>query len=233
MVADPPLTLTLDYYRIKISNAIQSVAGSTKLATCYNTPGRAHIFCNASSFTRNPATGEIDFLSSQPVNAADERISGIDLGVLYDFSVAGWNASLSTELSHLKNYEVRPLPGRSRHRLHGQDHRRPWQLYPVALTEHADDGQGPMVGFVHGPVHRFRRRHQCGTDGHRCARPRHHLSLGQAKYAVNKAFDIALGIDNLFDKKPPFIKSYTDANTDTMTYDLLGRRWHVRAGYRW
>ena len=55
----------------------------------------------------------------------------------------------------------------------------------------------------------------------------------QAKYAVNKSFDIALGIDNLFDKKAPFIKSYTDANTDTMTYDLLGRRWHVRAGYRW
>ncbi|KLB44991.1 TonB-dependent receptor, partial [Xanthomonas euvesicatoria] len=24
-----------------------------------------------------------------------------------------------------------------------------------------------------------------------------------------------------------------NANTDTMTYDLLGRRWNVRFGYHW
>lgn len=35
---------------------------------------------------------------------------------------------------------------------------------------------------------------------------------------------MSFGIDNLYDKKAPFIQSYTDANTDTMTYDLLGRR---------
>jgi len=39
-------------------------------------------------------------------------------------------------------------------------------------------------------------------------------------------------LDNLFDKRPPYIQSWTDGNTDTMTYDLLGRRWHVRLGYR-
>ena len=33
-------------------------------------------------------------------------------------------------------------------------------------------------------------------------------------------------------KAPPYIQSWTDGNTDTMTYDLLGRRWHVRLGYR-
>ena len=30
--------------------------------------------------------------------------------------------------------------------------------------------------------------------------------------------------------KPPYIQSFTDANTDTMTYDLLGRRFYV--GFR-
>ena len=55
----------------------------------------------------------------------------------------------------------------------------------------------------------------------------------QLKYAVNDAFDVALGVDNLWDKEAPFIQSYTDANTDTMTYDLLGRRWYARIGYRW
>ena len=49
----------------------------------------------------------------------------------------------------------------------------------------------------------------------------------QVKYAVSDTFDVAL------DKEPPFIQSWTDANTDTMTYDLLGRRWSVKATYRW
>ena len=55
----------------------------------------------------------------------------------------------------------------------------------------------------------------------------------QLKYAPNKTFDVSFGIDNLYDKKAPFIQSYTDANTDTMTYDLLGRRWYARVGYHW
>ncbi|MGZ8287737.1 MAG: hypothetical protein ACXW2U_02270 [Telluria sp.] len=53
-----------------------------------------------------------------------------------------------------------------------------------------------------------------------------------AKYADNKAMTVAFGVDNLLDKAPPYIQSWTDGNTDTMTYDLLGRRWHVRVGYR-
>jgi hypothetical protein len=40
------LTLTLDYYNIKITNAIQSVAARPSWPTCYNTPGLAHIFCS-------------------------------------------------------------------------------------------------------------------------------------------------------------------------------------------
>ncbi|MBB3924255.1 hypothetical protein FHY27_004548, partial [Xanthomonas arboricola] len=30
-----------------------------------------------------------------------------------------------------------------------------------------------------------------------------------------------------------FVQNNPNANTDTMTYDLLGRRWNVRFGYHW
>ena len=36
------------------------------------------------------------------------------------------------------------------------------------------------------------------------------------------------GIDNIFDKKAPFLTSWNDANTDVMTYDLHGRRGYVK-----
>ena len=41
---------------------------------------------------------------------------------------------------------------------------------------------------------------------------------------------LEFGVDNVFDRKAPYIQSFTDANTDTMTYDLLGRRFYV--GFR-
>src|SRR3546814_3217367 len=54
----------------------------------------------------------------------------------------------------------------------------------------------------------------------------------QVEYAFSPSFHLAFGVDNLFDKKAPFIQSWTEANTDTMTNDLLGRRWNAKLTYR-
>ncbi|WP_150125559.1 nucleotidyltransferase domain-containing protein [Sphingomonas sp. LM7] len=52
----------------------------------------------------------------------------------------------------------------------------------------------------------------------------------QLAFEINERTRFQLGVDNLFDRKAPYIQSFTDANTDTMTYDLLGRRFYV--GFR-
>ena len=54
-----------------------------------------------------------------------------------------------------------------------------------------------------------------------------HLQLA---FAIDEKTRFQIGADNLFDRKAPYIQSFTDANTDTMTYDLLGRRFY--AGFR-
>lgn len=46
----------------------------------------------------------------------------------------------------------------------------------------------------------------------------------QFSYRVTDAIDVAVGVDNLFDKDAPYVASWTDTNTDKMTYDLLGQR---------
>ena len=45
---------------------------------------------------------------------------------------------------------------------------------------------------------------------------------------MNNNFSLSAGIDNLFDKSAPFLTSWNDANTDVMTYDLLGRRGYLK-----
>lgn len=227
------LTLTLDYFKIDIDNAIQRIDGSTKLAVCYNTPGLAHQFCSSESFTRDPLTGEVDFLSSQPVNAATEQVSGVDLGVLYEFGLADWNNTLAWDVSYLNNYDVRPFDGADEIQYAGKitggrgsyaqwrsiasltAERGPWSgTYSVQYIGRADD-----INAAEGDI------------GDHAPSLTYHNA--QAKYAFGEQADIAVGVDNLWDKKAPFIQSWTDANTDTMTYDLLGRRWNVKLTYRW
>ena len=227
------LTLTLDYYDIKIDNAIRSVAGSTKLSLCYNTPGLAHPFCGSEHFTRNPVTGEVDFLSAQPVNTASERVSGIDLGVLYELQMAGWDTTINFDLSYLDRYDFVPYPGGEKidyagKITGGQGSYTQWRAF-TSLTMARDAWSGSYSLQYIGSADDINAAP--GDLGDHAPSVTYHNV--QLKYAVNDAFDVSLGIDNLWDKDPPFIQSYTDANTDTMTYDLLGRRWYARIGYRW
>ncbi|MEN5206984.1 TonB-dependent receptor [Stenotrophomonas terrae] len=227
------LTLTLDYYNIRIKHAIQRIDGSTKLAICYNTPGLAHPFCDASNFTRNPRTGEVDFLSSQPVNAANEHVTGYDFGALYEFKAAGFDASVSADVSYLQRYDVRPYDGADLIEYAGKitggrGSYAKWRGL-VSMSASRDQWSGTWSTQYIGRAEDINAARGDIGD-HAPSVFYHNLQL---KYAVSKALDISLGLDNVFDKKPPFIQSYTDANTDTMTYDLLGRRWYARIGYRW
>jgi len=226
------LTLTADYFNIRIDNAIQRIAGSTKLSICYNTPNLAHQFCGPSNFTRNPLTGEIDFLSAQPVNAASERVSGIDLGALYQFEMAGMDATFNWDVSYLKNYDVRPFPGANEIEFAGNitggsGSYTQWRSFGALTLE-----QGPWSGSYSvqyiGSADDINA--SPGDIGDHAPSLTYHNA--QVKYAVNDSMGIAFGVDNLFDKEPPFIQSYTDANTDTMTYDLMGRRWNAKVTYR-
>ena len=226
------LTFTVDYFDIEIDNAIETVPGSTKLAVCYNAPGLAHIFCGPSSFTRDRQTGEINFLSSQPENAARQRVTGLDLGAMADFRLFGWTSSFTADVSRLHRFDVTPFPGGDTIEYAGKitggrgsyaqwranaslsTASGPWSgAYTVQYIGHADDIKAAP-----------------GDVGARAPSVAYHNA--SVKYALNKALAISFGIDNLFDKRPPYIQSWTDGNTDTMTYDLLGRRWHVRLGYR-
>ncbi len=227
------LTLTVDYFDIKISRAIESVAGSTKLSVCYNTPGMAHIFCDPSSFTREPATGEVNFLSAQPANAASQRVSGIDVGALYGFKLFGMTSSLSADVSRLNRFDVLPFAGGEMIEYAGKitGGRGSYTKYrsSTALTLAQGSWSGAYTIQYIGQADDINAAP--GDIGAQAPALTYHNV--QVKYALSKAMTLSFGMDNLFDKKAPFIQSYTDANTDTMTYDLLGRRWHARIGYRW
>ena len=221
----PGLSLTADWFSIDIKNAIRAIPGSTKLAVCYNTPGLAHPFCN--DFTRSSLTSEVNFLSAQPTNVGREEMNGLDLGLVYNRRIAGitFNADLSA--TYLNKYVITPYPGAADILFDGfigggNGGYPKWRGYGVVT---ADFGRtdvtwstqwiGKATDFNAAP----------GDLGYRTPNVFYHNV--QVAYDLFPKTRLSVGVDNLFNRKAPFIQSWTDANTDTMTYDLLGRRFYA------
>lgn len=226
------LVLTLDYFRFRIENSISTVDGSTKLRACYESVGLSHPFCSSAHQSRNRLTGEVDFLSAQPSNAASESMSGIDLGALYTMRVGSTRVTFNGEATYLRNFDVTPFPGGevlsyAGKITGGRGSFTKWRSFDT-LTVVNGVWSGSYSLQYTGKARDINA--SPGDIGDHAPAVTYHNA--QLKYALSKNTSVSFGIDNLWDKKPPFIQSWTDANTDTMTYDLLGRRWYAKLIYR-
>lgn len=236
VVFTPPqvsgLSVTVDYFDIKITDAIRSIPGSTKLAVCYASAGLTHPFCGPTNYTRSTLTGEVNFLSSIPVNTGKEEMKGVDIGIHYDFDIGSTRASLDWNTTYLGEYLITAYDGAEPiqfdGRIGGGNGGFPkWRSNAsFSVTDETWTGTysvqmiGKAIDFNAGPK----------DIGYQSPRVFYHNA--QVAYRFAKQADIAFGVDNIFDRKAPFIQSYTDGNTDTMTYDLLGRRGYVRLTYQ-
>ena len=226
------LSMTVDYFDIKITDAIRSIPGSTRLAVCYASVGLSHPFCGPTNFTRSPLTGEVNYLSAQPSNAGEERMKGVDIGLRYGFELWDRQVSLDWNTTYLDEYTITPFQGGAPiefagHIGGGNGGYPHWRsLASVSVTD--DRWTGAYSVQMIGEATDF---NAAPTDiGYSSPNVFYHNA--QFAYRLGESADIAVGVDNLFDKKAPFIKSWTDGNTDTMTYDLLGRRGYIRLTYR-
>lgn len=224
----PGLSLTADWFDIKIEDAIRAIPGSTKLAVCYAAPNLDHPFCD--DFTRSPLTGEVTYLSAQPINTGREEMNGLDLGLVYAGALGSLDLTLDLNATYLNKYVVYPFPGGAPIYFDGfigggnggYPH---WRGYGVLTLEKGGISAtwstqwiGKATDFNAAPT----------QIGYRTPDVFYHNL--QLAFSVDDKTRFQIGVDNMFNRKAPYIRSFTDANTDTMTYDLLGRRFY--AGFR-
>ncbi|MBB4100441.1 TonB-dependent receptor domain-containing protein [Sphingomonas kyeonggiensis] len=224
----PGLSLTADWFDIDITGAIRAIPGSTKLSGCYASANLSHPFCK--DFTRSALTGEVTYLSAQPINTGREQMSGLDLGLVYAHKLGRLGLQVDLNATYLDRYVVEPFPGGAPiifdGRIGGGNGGYPkWRGYGVATA--SQDGVsftwstqwiGKAQDFNAAPT----------AIGYRAPAIFYHNA--QLAFEVTAKTRFQIGVDNLFDTKAPYIASFTDGNTDTMTYDLLGRRFYV--GFR-
>lgn len=224
----PGLSLTADWFDIDIKDAIRTIPGSTKLAVCYASANLSSAFCD--DFTRSPLTGEVTFLSAQSINTGREKMSGLDLGLVYSHDIGGVAVSLDLNATWLNEYVVEPFAGGDpiyfAGFIGGGNGGYPkWRGYGVLTAEKNGISATWSTQWI-GKATDFNASE--GDIGYRTPDIFYHNA--QVAFLVDERTRFQLGVDNLFDRSAPFIQSFTDANTDTMTYDLLGRRFYV--GFR-
>jgi outer membrane receptor protein involved in Fe transport len=232
----PGFSLTADYYDIKIDNAIGAVLPQATLDTCYViVADAANPFC--ARIKRGP-NGQLTAVDSSDVNVALLRVRGIDLGVRYGLDVSGGRATIDyagdivTSQSQKNGEAAQTVECAGRFGATcGLETRRALPKYRHRATVgwRGDDGftlRGTwrMLGKVKDDSPTVFAVEEIGDQ--------HYFDLA-ASIDVTRAFTLVLGVENLFDRKPPLAgTNAADANTFPASYDVIGRRFGVSVTVR-
>lgn len=172
-------------------------------------------------------------MNQRPVNAAVEKVSGVDLNTMYKFTLFGLSSRASLDVTRLLTHESTPFRGQPTIDKVGditedQGSYTEWRsnfsysvmtdvwsaTYSLRYIGSADDVNGSDLDPLGKSV---------GSVTY---------SDVSASWYFNDDLTFSAGVDNIFDKNAPYLTSWNDANTDVMTYDLLGRRGYVRATFK-
>ena len=241
-VISPPFldrfNLTVDYFNIKVDDAIVSINANQTLADCFTTLDLNSATCQA--IKRLPS-GQVDFISTQLQNIGSLKVEGLDVQADYRFDLprlfelGGDTASLTLQAVGSWLFE------RSTQVLAGQDPRDcagrigggctgtgvfATPDFKLNLSSIYDSGpltfrlQGRMIGDL-----KLYPDTVAAVDG----APSEWYVDASAVFRLHEQLEVFGGIDNLFDNKPPILGTAIsgDANTDPSLYDVIGRRFFV------
>jgi len=217
-------SMTLDYYEIDIENAITKVDSQYIVDQCLNNDANASTAICQSANISIDSTGRVKF-NNQLQNVGSEKTSGVDLNLAYSFEAAGLNWKASLDTTYLDEYVVEVTGD------------------PVDYAGIITSGTGGYADFKSNLTvsvagdnwdAQYQARYIAGMDSFACIGKEdscyapstptvvyHDIS---GNYLVNDTVTLSAGVNNLFDKQPPYYTGNNDSNTDPYTYDVLGRR---------
>ncbi len=238
---------SVDYFDIRVKNAIYSVPEQEALIGCYEVEKNASgFFC--SRIRRNPITGSLSGgtetgVDSSTINIGGARSKGIDIAVSYRFALNdNSNLAFAINATHTINSildygtSVRECVGKL-----GKICVRPQPKWQWVQTTTLDSGPWSLQ-FRWQYIGKLERDDVAfGLGGAKASdfalpmiKAKHYFDLFTS-FEATEALSLRFGINNLFDKKPPIVgtgyggTTENSANTYPATYDPLGRSYFVGA----
>lgn len=246
----PNLSLTIDYFNIKVKDAIELVPRQATIDACVASAGASplcKLIVREHVGTPRPRTpGTLYQIDAYPVNAASIESAGVDVQTRY---TTGWGEGNSLDIALLYTYldklTLQPLAS-----------------LPVKDNRGQLNGDGRLgAGFKHranlsvtyatGPISlNWRTNFQSKIkdtlgpdadsplgDSTNSIKAYWYHAL-QARFAVEKdRLEFYAGVDNLFDKRPPVINqngasNNTGTETAAISFDPIGRKIYAGAVFR-
>ncbi|BBM00514.1 TonB-dependent receptor [Microbulbifer sp. GL-2] len=201
------LSITLDYFKIEVEDAITSADTQQILDDCYRDSNAA-----ACALVRRSNSGQIEYLEGSLLNIGEINTSGIDIDVVQNFHYDAGKLALRAQATHLLEYEeYNSQTDQTTDRVDyigtTGDVFTKWRGLASA-TWYADNWDfGADVQYI--------------GDGHSpyLDVPSHTYLNLKAGWDVNEAMRLSAGIDNVTDREP----STTSGSDWNGTYDFQGR----------
>lgn len=118
-VAVPGLSLTVDYFNIRVTDAISAPTPGDAIAACFNSPSASNPFCSQEFISRNPFTGGIDGdpattkgLILQQSNLGRVGTDGIDVSAQYKTDLTdtiGLSLSFDGTWTNRQTFQATPV----------------------------------------------------------------------------------------------------------------------------
>jgi iron complex outermembrane recepter protein len=232
------LSLSVDYYNIKIRDVISTVPGLTTLAKCYNLDGSNPTYSATDQFCqlleRDPS-GQLSIIGQPFLNLGGLRTDGVEAQVdwsvrLADIGLGGGNAKVYviSAVGWLRHFEIQTLPGTPFQDFAGTNTigspRPEWKA--LTTLGYRSDAFGVGIRW------RFQDAMRDITAVTTPTAPQ----PGVGSYNLFDIFanthigalELRGGITNLFDRDLPIVSS-SQTSTDPATFDAIGRSFYVGA----
>ena len=233
----PSFSAEVDYYHTSINNSIGEVPVQYVEDQCYTSVNQSSPFCADAG--QRTANGQIALAKAPYQNLGVTRTNGIDFVTSYLLKLRGGNNfQFSNELVDTIGYTEQLVNGGPFINLKGRLTTVLTGLYPSGVPVIRDNATGT---YAHGPFSfSWTMRYidgmiyNTGSD----------FTPASRFYKVNEVFyhdivatynfkkvQVVAGIDNLFDRTPPFALDSTE-NTAANVYDIYGRTFYARLQVR-
>ncbi len=227
--------MSADWYEIKIGDAVGQLGLQTIVDLC-----AAGVTEQCGNITRDPVTNNIGRVFNYFQNVAQARVEGVDLEVAYRTEPNFFD-------SEFENFSVRALAGYIIERVNvssnGNEDNFEGSLGNPDLTANitATYSVGPwsvqLQGRYYADVLRTRNWVE-GVDVDDNTVPSSTWWNGRIGYqgetAGGHTWDLGLNVQNLFDRNPPIIPSFSSrggSQTVSNDYDVFGRRYALNVNY--
>jgi len=230
------LVVTVDYFNIRIKDAIIFTPLQYTLAQCYN--GGVQDYCSqivrrAAPLGANSA-GSIDEVNTTFRNSGGTKTSGIDTTVNWRQNLSDWGLDgtlgLRGSYTHLFTGYTVPVPGADRDYFAGEIGA-PRDKFTVGGTYDIKGVNLAVTGtwLSQSSVDDQLTGERPGSDPAVRVRPQFYLD-SQLRFRVSSQYEFFVGGNNLLDNKPPYladIGASAGQDTDAGTYDAIGRRFYA------